>query len=302
MKEAIKGLLSKVGRASIEPTIERLLMEKLPAPSRADQIMMMLTLREATEKAGTALPFDDIGFNTYSSTYEDGILLYIFSLIGMTNRRCVDIGCGKIHGSNVANLVVNHGFSGLLVDGSKMNIDLARDFYSRHQETRLFVPHLLNTFITAENVNDLIRKHDLQGPIDLLSIDIDGTDYWIWKAIDVVEPRVVVCEYQDLLGPDRAWTVPYKPDFSKDSFPVNANDGYNYCGASLSAFNNLAKSRGYRLVGCSRGGWNAFFVKNGLADDLLPEVTTQSCFRYDWNKKSMTERFPLVKDMEWVEV
>lgn len=301
MKETIKKILSKVGRASIEPTIERMFFEQLPAPSRTEQMMMMLRLREIVEGQGKRFTFDEIGFNAFSSTHEDGCLLYIYSLIGMNTRKCLDIGCGRYQGSNVANLIVNHGFTGLLIDGSSLNIELTREFYSKHPETRLFQPALLNTFITAENINGIVADHNLKGEIDLLSIDIDGTDYWIWNALEAVDPRVVVVEYQDLLGPDRAWTVPYKPDFNMQSFPVNQS-GFNYCGASLNAFNKLAKSRGYRLVGCSKGGWNAFFVKNGLADEFLPEVTTASCFRYDWNQKSITERFPLVKDMEWVEV
>ena len=104
-----------------------------------------------------------------------------------------------------------------------------------------------------------------------------------------------------MMGPDRAWTIPYKPDFDLSKFPVNER-GFNYCGASLMAFNKLAKSRGYRLVGCARGGWNAFFVKNGLGDEMLPEVSTASCFRYENNFVSARDRFPLVEKMDWEEV
>lgn len=301
MKEKIKGALRKLGNAMAEPTVERLLTERLPIPSRTEQLMLAEKFREMTEKRGTALPFDDIGFNAFSPTYEDGILLYIFSLVGMTNRQCLDIGAGKVYGSNVANLIVNHGFSGILIDGSSENIEVNRQFYSTHLETKLFRPTLLNSFVTADNINQLVRDNGLSGSIDLLSLDIDGPDYWIWKALDVVDPRVVVVEYQDMMGPERAWTVPYKPDFDLSKYPVNATN-FNYCGASLMAFVKLAHSRNYRLVGCARGGWNAFFVKNGLADAVLPEVSPESCFRYPNNAVSAATRFPLVKDMEWVEV
>lgn len=301
MKEQIKGTLQKVGNAMAESTIERLLTERLPIPSRTEQLLLALKFREVTLAQGHAIPFDDIGFNAFSPTYEDGILLYIFSLIGMTNRQCLDIGAGKVYGSNVANLIVNHGFTGLLIDGSAANIEDNRQFYSTHLETKLFRPTLLNSFVTAENINQLVQENGLSGEIDLFSLDIDGIDYWIWKALEVVQPRVVVVEYQDMMGPERAWTVPYKPDFDLSKFPVNATN-FNYCGASLGAFNKLAKSRGYRLVGCARGGWNAFFVKNGVGDDLLPEVAPETCFRYPNNAISAEKRFPLVKDMEWVEV
>lgn len=301
MKQELKGALKKLGNAMTASTVDRLLEYHLRAPSRTDQFLLAQRYRELVEKRGEGFSFDDIGWNAYSVTYEDGILHYIFALIGMTNRKCLDIGSGNPFGSNVANLIVNQGFTGLLIDGSKDNIDQCREFYGASIETKLFPPTLLNTFVTAENINELVVKHGLSGSIDLLSLDIDGIDYWIWKALDAVDPRVVVVEYQDMMGPDRAWTVPYRPDFDMTSFPVN-KDNFNYCGASLNAFNKLAKSRGYRLVGSSRGGWNAYFVKNGICEDWLPEVSTASCLRYDNNRISAETRFPLVKDMEWEEV
>ena len=139
------------------------------------------------------------------------------------------------------------------------------------------------------------------GEVDLLCIDIDGVDYWIWKAIEVIQPRLVVVEYQDTLGPDRSWTVSYEEDFNVHDYAINKQH-YNYCGASLRAFVRLGKQKGYQLVGCNKGGCNAFFVKIGLADKCLPEVTIESCFKYEWNQLGMEKRFPLVKDMEWVEV
>jgi hypothetical protein len=75
--------------------------------------------------------------------------------------------------------------------------------------------------ITQENVNSILSTGGFRGEIDLLSIDIDGMDYWIWKAIDVVEPHAVVIEYQSILGPERSWTVPYKPDFNYSAYEVN---------------------------------------------------------------------------------
>jgi hypothetical protein len=301
MKDKFKSMLRKVGAAALEPTLEKMLTDRLSMASRPEQIQLALKFRETVNAQGKGMSFEDVGFNVFSPTWEDGILLYIFSLIGFGNRKCVDIGAGQVYGSNVANLLVNHGFTGLLADGSSRNIEINRQFYSTHLETKLFMPKLLSTFITAENVNGLLRDNGFSGEIDLFSLDIDGIDYWIWKAMDAVSPRVVVVEYQDLLGPDRAWTVPYRPDFDAHSFPVNEKQ-YNYCGASLRAFANLAKEKGYRLVGCSRGGWNAFFIRDGLGESFLPEVTVESCFRYEWNNASMETRFPLVKDMEWVEV
>ncbi len=297
MKQKIKEILYKIIKVLIRPLFD----EYLTTFSRQNQILLSLKYKEMMLVQDTGLEFEQVGFNLYSPNYEDGILLYIFSLIGTTNKKCVDIGSGTVTGSTVANLIVNHGFNGLLIDGNDKNIQTARKYYAAHPETKGFQPQAIATMITAENVNGLLKENDFIGEIDLLCLDIDGIDYWVLKAIDVVNPRVIVVEYQDILGPDKAWTVPYKPDFNVSDYPENKLDN-NYCGASLRAFVNISKSKGYRLVGCNKGGWNAFFVREGICDKYLPEVPVESCFNYHWNKYGMEKRFPLVKNMEWKEV
>ena len=127
--------------------------------------------------------------------------------------------------------------------------------------------------MTAENVDDLIQSQGFSGPVDLLSLDIDGNDYWVWKAIDAVQPRVVVLEFPANCGPDRRVTIAYDPDFRLDM----SQRPYR-CGASLSAFAALGRLKGYRLVGVQSLGINAFFVRQGLAEDLLPAVTVRECY------------------------
>ncbi|MFZ5910934.1 MAG: hypothetical protein ACOYYU_13045 [Chloroflexota bacterium] len=297
MKQKIKEVLHKIIRLLIQPLFD----EYLVALSRQDQILLSLKYRELVQTQDKGLDFEQVGFNLYSPTYEDGILLYIFSLIGTTNKKCVDIGAGSVKGSTVANLIVNHGFKGLLIDGNSQSIQLVKKYYANHPETRFSPPQAVSAMITAENVNELLNEYGYVGNIDLLCLDIDGMDYWILKAIDVVSPQVLVVEYQDILGPDKAWTVPYKPDFNLQDYPVNRKEN-NYCGASLSAFVSLCKHKGYRLVGCNKGGWNAFFVREGVCEAFLPEVTPESCFKYEWNRYGMEKRFPLVMNMEWEEV
>lgn len=294
MKRMLSRGLQKITGKLLEPVIKNL------SSNRQNQILLQLKYKQmAAQKI--KLDFEDVGFNTYSVTHEDGILLYIFSVIGMANRKCVDIGAGSVRGSSVANLIVNHGFHGLLVDGDTKSIEHARVFYNTLKNTHPSPPTLISTLVNAENINSIIQDNGFSGEIDLFCLDIDGVDYWVWKALDVIHPRVVLLEYQDLLGPDRAWTVPYDPDFYVDNYPVN-KENKNYCGASLQAFIKLGREKGYRLVGCNNGGWNAFFIKNGIGEDNLPEVSAQSCFKFAWNQYGMEHRFPLVKDMEWVEV
>lgn len=297
MKQKIKNLQRKI----IKNFSRSLFDEYLTALSRQEQILLFLKYKQIVETQDKGLDFELVGFDLYSPTYEDGILLYIFSLAGMTSKKCVDIGAGSIEGSTVANLIVNHGFTGLLIDGSSKDIQRVKEYYANHRETKFSPPLAVSTMVTVENVNTLLKENNFVGEIDLLCLDIDGVDYWILKEIDVVSPRVVVVEYQDILGPDRAWTVPYKSDFNVHDYPAN-RQANNYCGASLRAFVNLSKRKGYRLVGCNKGGWNAFFVRDGVCDKYLPEITVESCFRYDWNKYGIENRFPLVMDMNWEEV
>lgn len=292
MKHSIIKFLQKIAQKLFEPITRNL------SNARQTQILLALKYKDLA-KQKERLSFEEIGFDVYSVTHEDGIFLYLFSSIGTTNKKLVDIGAGGINGSSVANLIINHGFTGLLIDGDTKSIEFARHHYSKLNLSNQ--PTLKSTMITAENINSLIRESNISGEIDLFCLDIDGVDYWIWKALDVIQPRVVMVEYQDLLGPERACTIPYSPSFSMSNYPVN-KENHNYCGASLSAFIKLGKEKGYRLIGCNNGGWNAFFMKNGIGEELFPEVSAESCFKFNWNFYGMEHRFPLVKDMQWVSV
>jgi hypothetical protein len=145
--------------------------------------------------------FSDVGMSVYSDTDEDGILLYIFALIGTTNRQLVDMGASSLKGSNSANLLLHHGWSGSLIDADETATSITEQFYKRHPATKVHGPKVLCEWITPENVNELLLRGGVAGEIDLLSIDLDGNNYRIWGAIDSINPRVVVIEYQDILGP-----------------------------------------------------------------------------------------------------
>jgi hypothetical protein len=244
------------------------------------------------------LSFEDTQFRAFSQNGEDGILLYVFSLLGMGKRRCVEICAGDGIECNTANLIVNHGWSGLLFDGDSRLIERGRSFYARLADTAPMPPTLVNAWITRENVNDLIKANGFEGPVDLLSLDLDGVDYWIWEAIEVIRPRVVIAEVQCIWGADRAVTVPYSDTFKTpplDRFLI-------YSGASLPAFVKLARSKGYRLVGAERLGFNAVFIADGVGEELLPEVDLESCVDRPFVAWAQRELLPKVAALEWVEV
>lgn len=190
---------------------------------------------------------------------EDGVLQRIFDVIGTTNRRFVEFGAwdGE-HLSNTAHLRLHHGWQGLLMEGS----DRADGELVKRE------------FVSAENVETLFCKHAVPASFDLLSIDIDGNDYWVWKAISAAEPAIVVCEYNPILGDTRPIVVPYDPDFRRDK----SHYSHLYFGCSVAALRQLAAEKGYTFLGSNANGINAFFVKNDLAGSVLPLLKAQKAF------------------------
>lgn len=265
---------------------------------QATQVALASQYREMWA-SGRPLPaLTDVGFKVYSDGDEDGILLYLFALVGSGGRRLIDIGAASYSSSNTANLLLHHRWTGLLIEGNPDAVASARAFYDAASFGGVQV---VNSFVTSENVNDILREHGVTGEVDLLSIDIDGMDYWVWRSTSVISPRVVVIEFQDILGRERAVTVPYSPSFRLRNYPVNAHSN-DYVGASLSAMIKLGREKGYRLVGTNRLGYNAIFVRNDLGTDIFDEVDASDCLNHPWNEYGMRERYPRVAHMPWVEV
>ncbi|MCM3881628.1 MAG: hypothetical protein ND807_16080 [Vicinamibacterales bacterium] len=260
------------------PSIPQLQVPDVTPPvehkaSAETQILLRLQYRELALR-GTHLPdFSDVEFRYRSQNGEDGILLYIFSLIGTTNRRVVEICAGDGLECNAANLIINHGWQGLLIDGDPEQVARGRRFYATCRSTAISPPTLKDAWITRENVNSVVTDAGFGGQIDLLSLDIDGNDYWVWKALTSVEPRVVVLEFNAACGPERPVAMSYQ-----EGYRLDVTKRPYRCGASLAAFVGLAKARGYRLVGLQSLGFNAFFVRNPVGENLLPEYSAQECF------------------------
>lgn len=243
------------------------------AACQVGQVLLRLQYQERRQRPEDLPALSDVEFRCYSQNGEDGILLYIFSVLGITDRRVVEVGAGDGIECNAANLIVNHGWRGRLIDVDPWQLASGRAFYALCPHTRISPPTLVAAWITSTNVNRLVLHHGVAGPIDLLSLDVDGNDYWIWRALDCVEPRVVVLEFNALCGPEQSVTIPCRDDFRRDlARPY-------YFGASLAAFVTLGREKGYHLVGVQSLGFNAFFVRAGVGEDLLPERSPRECFR-----------------------
>lgn len=204
-------------------------------------------------------------FRVFSQWGDDGIIQYLINEIDVPTKTFIEFGVENYKESNTRFLLINNNWTGLVLDGSKTNIDFIRrdPIYWKHNLTAI------NSFITRENINDLIAKNGFGGEVGILSIDVDGNDFWIWDAITVVSPAIVICEYNSRFGPARAVTIPYDPGFVRGK----AHFSHIYNGASLAALHRLATKKGYVFLGCNSSGNNAFFVRNDLLVNSLPKPT-----------------------------
>jgi hypothetical protein len=240
------------------------------------QTLLLQRYREMAARREVLADLNDAGFQVLSAGDEDGILLYLFGLFGAKNRTFVDIGAAGIEGSNTANLIISHGWYGLHIEMFPDALRFSQSFYKSRARSRIMPPKPVCAAITAENVNTIIETNGISGEIDFLSIDIDGNDYWVWKAVNVIQPRVVEMELQPSLG-TLSKTVPYDPAFDRSKFSIN-QPPYDivYSGASLAALVKLANEKGYTFVGCDSLRVNAFFVRNDVNNGLLPAADVES--------------------------
>jgi len=315
-----KDVFRRTKDVLLHPVLQSLQDMYLPQKSaKVSQMLLSMKYKEWLAQKVSLPPFEEVEFRTFSQHGEDGILLYLFSLLGTTNKKCIEL-CGGYGYDNTTNLIINHAWHGLFFDGDEKKIRKGQRFFARCADTKTWPPKLVHAWITAENINHLFQKHGMTGEIDLLSLDMDGVDYWVWKAIDCIQPRVVVLEYNNTLGPDVSLTVPYVTDFKVEGHRVSlleyqarrivntfvrksiADRHMVHYGASLSAFVKLGKQKGYRLVGCERYGHNAFFVRSGLGEEILPEVSPSECFSHPFVKYMMEVRVQEIADKQWVEV
>lgn len=196
------------------------------------------------------------GWKAYSQADEDGIIQEIFRRIGEGSRTFVEVGTEGGHETNTVALLLS-GWQGAWIEADLPEIEIVRNRLRPYCESGAL--RAVDAFVTRDNVELLLREHAPASELSLLSIDVDGNDYWIWEAIESARPRVVIMEYNATWHPPLPFVVPYDPAFRWD--------GTNFVGASLSALERLGERKGYKLVGCCFSGVNAFFVREDLVGD-----------------------------------
>lgn len=208
-----------------------------------------------SERFRQPLRLNRSGYSLYSQSDEDGIIEEIFRRIGETNRVFVEFGCGDGLENNTHALLLK-GWMGLWIEGDEeLTSSIQMTFRDAIEAKNLMVDQAR---VTRDNIDSLIGNR-LGGEIDLLSVDIDGNDFYVLKAIRCIDPRVIVVEYNARKGPAIDWVMRYNPS--------HVWDGSDYFGASLKAYEHLMRDKGYLLVGCSISGVNAFFVREDLVDE-----------------------------------
>ena len=206
----------------------------------------------------------EVEFSCYSQWGEDGIIDWLIEMLPEIPNTFIEFGVQDYRESNTRVLLHLRNWQGLVIDGSEGNIsDIKRQDVSWKYDLMASC-----AFIDCENINQLITTAGMSGSVGLLSVDIDGNDYWVWQSISAVSPAIVVCEYNALFGDQHQISVPYKSDFVR----TKAHYSNLYFGASLPALVTLAEEKGYTFVGTNTNGCNAFFVREDLKSYILDAV------------------------------
>jgi hypothetical protein len=249
----------------------------LPDELAETKMLMGRVLTNQIRARGALEDIREAEFKVFSQFGEDGILQYIIRETRLPRAlwTFVEFGVESYVEANTRFLLVSDNWRGLVIDGNSANI-------AKVKENPFFWRHDLNAvaaFVDADNINRLISEGGYSGEIGILSVDIDGNDYWVWDRIDVVNPVIVVAEYNSVFGPDRAVTIPYDPGFVRGK----AHHSHLYWGCSLKALELLGRKKGYALVGSNSAGNNAFFVRRdsmrGLTEVTAEKAYVESRFR-----------------------
>lgn len=269
--KAVKGIINKF-ISPVTSIIFQIHERQIHIEDRIDIIQRALgriESRQLKDKSKTNLI--DNEYQVYSQWGEDGIIQFLLNNLEIERKIFVEFGVESYKQANTRFLLVNNNWAGLVIDGSDENI-------AKIKNDRIYYNYNLKavkSFVTKDNINTLLATNGLAGEIGLLSIDIDGNDYWIWDAIDTISPVIVIAEYNYRFGSNAAVTIPYEEDFER----AKAHYSMIYFGSSLKALCLLAEKKGYAFVGCCSNGVNAFFVRKDKKPSNILEVTAEESFR-----------------------
>jgi hypothetical protein len=189
---------------------------------------------EINSKKNSISNLSDVEFKVFSQWGDDGIIQFLINKIEIKNKIFIEFGVETYHESNTRFLLMNDNWTGLVIDGSEKNIKSIKN-------QKIYWEYELNaicSFITKDNINNLISSAGIHGEIGLLSVDIDGNDFWVLNEINVINPIIIIVEYNAVFGNDTYITIPYDPTFVRKQ----KHYSHLYWGASLGAFYHLLEA------------------------------------------------------------
>ena len=206
----------------------------------------------------------DYEYQVFSQWGDDGIIQYLINKVDVKRNTFIEFGVEDFTESNCRFLMVNNNWSGFVLDGNKDRVERIKraSYYWKYDLVAM------GEFVTTQNINGLLSLSSFGDEPGIISIDIDGMDYWVFREIEL-RPFIFIIEYNSVLGRDRAITVPYDPQFNR----TKSHYSNLYYGASLRALTDLAIEKGYSLVGSNSAGNNAYYVRN----DALQAASIKAC-------------------------
>lgn len=245
---------------------------------------------------------EEAEFQVYSQFGEDGFIQWLIHNVDIDKKIFIEFGVEDYSEANTRFLLMNNNWSGFVMDGDKGNMEQLQKW----KELWKYDLKMKDVFITRDNINQLIRDAGYEGDIGLLSVDLDGNDYWILNAIDCVSPRILICEYNSVYGAEQLVSIPYDEGFVR----TKAHYSNLYWGASIASFQEWAEKHDYYYMGSNSTGHNAFFVRRDcISLDKIPlnaNTFIESKFRESRGKHgeltyiSGAERLKCIKEMELV--
>jgi len=217
---------------------------------------------DGVRSKGIVSSFKEVEFKVFSQFGDDGIIQYLINNIDIETKTFIEFGVQDYSESNTRFLLLNDNWKGLIFDGSQNDMENLRndEIYWRYDLTAV------GAFLTKSNINELFKEYNFVGEIGILSVDIDGNDYWIWESINSVNPVIVIAEYNSVFGNSHAITIPYDESFNR----TKAHFSNLFWGCSLKALIYLAKKKGYVFAGCNSAGNNAYFIREDKIGNLVP--------------------------------
>ena len=215
----------------------------------------------------------------------------------------IEIGTQDYWESNTRFLLKLRSWKGYLIEANN-------DDFKKIKKQKIYWQNDLEVFkkfVDKNNINSILSKDIKETKIGLLSLDIDGNDYWILKEITNLRPYLFICEYNPIFGYKNQISTVYDPKFDR----TKKHFSNLYFGCSIQALIHLMKTKKYSFLGTNSKGMNAFFVRNDKLHYVNKFIRNKKIHKSliregrkkngKLNLKSLSENLKLIKNMSIID-